>query len=75
MVVISIQTTNLLGFLGALQLSAHKAEFAHCRGSQCPARCDIVISGGTGAGKTTLLNVLSGLLSLTPNPTIFALRS
>ena len=26
MVVISIQTTNLLGFLGALQLSAHKAE-------------------------------------------------
>ena len=26
MIVISIQTTNLLGFLGALQLSAHKAE-------------------------------------------------
>jgi hypothetical protein len=26
MVVISIQTTNLLGFLGALQLSAYKAE-------------------------------------------------
>jgi pilus assembly protein CpaF len=39
------------------------------------ARLNIVISGGTGAGKTTLLNVLSGLLSLTPNPTIFALRS
>src|ERR1700674_1488146 len=26
MIVISIQTTNLLGFLGALHLSAHKAE-------------------------------------------------
>ena len=26
MIVISIQTTELLGFLGALQLSTHKAE-------------------------------------------------
>src|SRR5216683_972959 len=51
MVVISIQTTELLGFLGALQLSTHKAEL-HCRGSQCPAHCRSRVAAccGTGAG-------------------------
>src|SRR5258706_13400521 len=28
-----------------------------------PARCNIIVSGGTGAGKTTLLNVLSQHIS------------
>jgi hypothetical protein len=36
MVVISIQTTDLLGFLGALQLSANISVLRN-RGSQCPA--------------------------------------
>jgi hypothetical protein len=48
MVVISIPTTNLLGFLGALQLSAHKAELRTIvgRNAQPHPGCGIAKMGG-----------------------------